>query len=591
MGRKRKIDRSMTVPAPTVDGGTGNDNATRARPGGSTNWVQFRDEYGYPGYIYDFNTLGLPDDMAELFATAFRQRCGSMSSGSIYNTWNVIRTFARFIRECPDICSVRDITTECINRYVAWLNQQTTLSGKPWSKANKYVYYIRVKNTINWAQHNNHQTLPSDLRLPTNPFPRKNASHETDEALADTTVEAIKDVCQREIDVAVRHFEWGQAVLARRPTPLPPLDGSLESLLWHMAAASDGSVCPTYAMCNQYGLSDYWLKRYGGLQKLKMYFHATLDTLFIFYLEIVRQTDGNADYIRQMPRDCLSEHPVDPSLTVVTWWKRRGGKTLTPQRRAFRTAKKNSAVDLIQKLDRMVEPYRHTVDHRVRCRLFLMPPSRTTTGGLVKRGSLAKRRGKFIRTNNISFFTFEQLRSTGGIRVYQRTGDVRLAQQALGHASVATTDQYISGALADEVNRNVIAHQQKAMVEWLEPREAERTDTAETDVAETPFGFGCRNPLEGVAKNSRPGEVCPNLLKCLTCPGAVVIKSARTLAKLYHTKEHLEACRETMRQDRWLGIYYPMYERVCAVIAQFPDGLNDDARGRMANLPPLPMME
>jgi len=530
--------------------------------------------------------------MAAMFATAFRQRCGSMSSRSSYNVWRAIQNFAGFVQVCPDISSVSDITTDTVNRYVDWLNQQRTRTGQPWSKSQKYNDYTAIKNLLAWVQYNNAASLPSDLRLPINAFPRKNQSCESDEPLSDATIEAIKTACAREIDAAVRAFEWGQAVLAQRPASLPPLDGSLECLLWHMAAAGDGSVCPTLAMCNEHGISRHVIDRHGGLQKLQRFFHATPDTVFVFYLDIVRQTDGNADAIRQMPRDCLSEHPIDPGLTVVTWWKRRGGTTITPQRRAFRDAKKYGAVDLIRKLDRMVAPYRNTIDHRVRHRLFLMPPGGKRRQGLASQDTLLDKKDTFIQRNDLAAFTVKQLRTTGGILVYRRTHDIRQAQQALGHASVATTDQYISGAVADEVNREVIADQQRAMVTWLEPGETTNAETGDTHgIAETPFGFGCRNPLEGVAQDSRPGEVCPHFLKCLTCPGAVVIKTARILAKLYHTKQHLERCRETMRQDRWLAIYYPMYERVCSVIQQFPAHLEKDARAELASLPPLPTME
>lgn len=589
MARKKKIDRRLS-PSDTT---AATDAGSAQQAVESRLVVQLHDEYGRPGPRWDFSSLGLPPDVAEAFATAFRQKMGAQALSTARSCWKNFGWFARFVRENDDICSLATISTACINRYIHWLSRQTTQTGHAHRPGTKHNRYMTLKGLVEWIQRNQPGTLPSDIRLPSNPYPRKNASAEKPEPLADATIEAIGRACRGEIDRAIADFEWGQAVLARKPAVLPPLDGSLEVLVWHLASIGDGSVCPDFRTCERNGISYHARHRHGGLERLARYFHVTATTLTAFYIEIVRQTDANAEGMRHIARDCLGASPLHPAHTVVTWTKKRGGQTITPQRRAFPANKSHAAPQLILKLGEMVQPYRHRASPASKDRLFLVPPLGSSTVNVVSENVVNRRCAALAERHRLPYFTYRQLRRAGGIRVHRTTGDIRQAQQALGHASAQTTHGYVAGAEADARNRQTIQAQQAAMLRWIEPDagDADPTASAGAGVAETPFGFGCSGPLDGVGYGSKPGEVCPQFLKCLTCSGAVIVKSVRTLAKLIHTKEHLEDCRDTMQTDRWHGVYYPMYERLLAVIAEFPSGMEAQARDEMASLAPLPTME
>lgn len=71
------------------------------------------------------------------------------------------------------------------------------------------------------------------------------------------------------------------------------------------------------------------------------------------------------------------------------------------------------------------------------------------------------------------------------------------------------------------------------------------------------FGFGCKDPLAGIAPGTHRGELCTNFMGCFTCPNAIITSDPSTVARLLQARDHLRAAAAKLHPARWQTFYAP----------------------------------
>ena len=617
MPRRNRIERRLgPTPAFTT-------TAPSAVPAGAV--VVFRDGWGAIVQCFDLADLALPDDLADLLAEAFRGVDAGSTVGTRHSRWRALRLFARFIVEDGAVRSTRDLTTETIGRFIAWLGQQRSRTGEPWAQASRAVPFGLLRSLLVWARRYCPEQLPPKLTIPYNPFPVRRQNQEPRTRLSEAHLKAILRACYEEIDEAWRRFEWGQAVV--RAPELPPkiLRGQgLARWLWRISRIDNG-LMPDTATLRRHGISPDTLARYwGGIRGVAQYLHLTIDTVVPFYLAIAIQTAANPDALRCIARDCLVPHPLDEHGVIVDWTKPKTGVRLKrAQRRSFDRRRPHAAPNLIAKVLAMTAPLVSHARLRDRDRLFLVKgrsSSARQSGdvAIVDPSTLSGAIDRFVeRTNHrvaawnaahpdqpprqpLADFAPVFFRGSVATEHYRASGgDVRIAQSVLNHADAVTTEAYLKGPETRRIQRETIARLQNLMLAWIG---GERTDLPTTSqgldgtVAGPATVFPSHRCLSPMIPPSGPDsarqQLCPRFGGCLACPGLVVPIDADHLARVLQAVAHLEAARERLDPRRWELFYAPAYRiLVTDLFPDFPDELRPAAEAILLTLPLLPDVE
>jgi integrase len=617
MPRRTRIDRRLApISAFTT-------TAASVVPAGAM--VVFRDSWGEIVQHFDLAVLALPADLTDLLAEAFRGVDAATTVGTRNSRWRTLRLFARFIVEDGDVRSARDLTTEAVRRFIAWLGQQRSRTGEPWAQGSRAVPFALLRSLLVWARRHRPDQLPPSLAIPYNPFPLRQENQASRPRLSEPHLKAILQACYEEIDEAWRRFEWGQAVV--RAPELPPkiLRGQgLARWLWRIYRIDNG-LMPDAATLLRHGIRPSTLVRYwGGMRTIAQYFHLTTDTIVPFYLAIAIQTAANPDALRLIARDCLVPHPLDEHGIIVDWTKPKTGARLKrAQRRSFDCRRPHAAPNLIEKVLAMTAPL---VPHARLCdrdRLFLVKG----LGGSVRRSgdiavadpsTLSNAISRFIeRTNRriaawnathpdqpprraLAHFAPLFFRGSVATEHYRASGgDVRIAQSVLNHADAVTTEAYLKGPETRRLQRDTIARLQNMMLVWIggdhadDPASSQGLDDAIAGPATVFPGHRCLSPmLLPAGPDDARRHLCPRFGGCLACPGLVVPIDADHLARVLQAIAHLEAARQRLDPRRWELFYGPTHRiLVTDLLPDFPDELRPAAEAMLPALPKLPDVE
>lgn len=575
--------------------------------------ITFRDEWGSVAQIFDFSRLGLAVDLTMVFADSFRASFASAATATRKGYWKSLRTFARFAAEDGEITEIATLTTEAVGRYVAWLDRQRSPTGQPWGISTRHGRYVPIKIMLEWAMRNRADLMPEQLQFPANPFPGRHRTP-VPRRLPAHELKTILRACYAEIDIAWARFEEGRAILETDHDGVADDRRDLETLLVATGRAG-GGIMPWYdrAPGRQ---SHRRMRRAGGTRMLAQHLHLTVDTLVPFFLAIAIQTAANPDSLRNIGRDCLASHPLDPDRIIVDWAKPRAGNTLRrAQRRTFDKRRRYSVPNLVEKLLAMSAPL---VPHArpAECeRLFLIRGNRPKGVGVIGSQTLDAGIGRFIARSNRSISAWneahpEQLRSPmrsfapvlfrGSVATehYKAAdGDIRVAQVLLNHAQASTTDLYVRGPETQRMYEKTIASLQHRMIGWIVMRPGvqgvERNidgqiESDDEGMAEA-FSHICINPMAGRAPGSAQGRLCPSFMGCLSCPGLVIPIDSRHLARILQVMRKLEIARDQLDAERWRSIYAPSYRILKAeILPDFPVEMHEEAERMIATLPPLP---
>jgi hypothetical protein len=298
MPRRTHIDRRLlgaTAPALTIA-------EPPTLPAGAV--VVFRDGWGELEQRFDLAALALPADLAGLLADAFRAVDAGSTLRTRHSRWQALRLFARFVAEDGAVRSTRDLTTETVGRFIAWLAHRRSRTGEPWAQRTRATTFAVVRSLLVWAHRHRPEQLPSKLAIPHNAFPLRRQNQEPRTRLSEAHLKAILRACYEEIDEAWRRFEWGQAVVRAPELPPKTLRGQgLARWLWRISRIGNG-LMPDSETLLRHGICPGTLVRHwGGMRTVAQYLHLTTDSLVPFYLAIAIQTAANPDSLRVIARD------------------------------------------------------------------------------------------------------------------------------------------------------------------------------------------------------------------------------------------------------------------------------------------------
>lgn len=334
MARRRKDYRVAPSPAPLI-----------GRP--DTLVVNFVRADGTLERSFDFAVFGRLPMAAEL-ALAFRHHLGDKAASTRFGTYRRLPLWFAFIGEHDDtITSMRDVDTGVLRAFIA------SLDAKPWTKGSRHDVWSCIKQLVAWLQRNRPELVHPDLEIPFNAFPRKNAETQPRAALSRSEMERVLAAARADISANWAHFREGQAALEhadRQAVAAAKRLGKLDlgNLGVFLAVIADrfGSVPPkrTLVLRKGSGLSVLHnaYARHGGVNAVAGRFYTTPETIVPYMIAIGAQTYANAEALRLLRRDCMSEHLLLDGRVLVTWNK---GRSNREQRRSFLKDKSFSGAD------------------------------------------------------------------------------------------------------------------------------------------------------------------------------------------------------------------------------------------------------
>ena len=608
MRKRSPIDRRFTVPAVLPE-------ASISRL--TTNAIMFVDAWGKPEQRFDFDQLaGLPVNLRELLADAFRGHCACQRPATRRTTWGAIRRFARFVGNDGMIRDAGDVDTTAIGRYVLWLCKEGASRAVRGAHA---VAFDLLRPLLFWCQRNRPGALAPDLDIPWNAFPGRRINQQPRRRLATDQIKAILRACYEEIDEAWARFQHGQEVIRRPELPPKTLRGQgLDRWIWRISKI-EGGLMPDNATLDEHGIKPSTLVRFwGGTRTMTQYFHITIDTLVPFFLAIAIQTAANPEALRHIHRDCLVPHPLDEHRVIVDWTKARtGGRLQKAQRRSFDRRRRYAAPNLIEKMLALTAPIVASAPPGEQDRLFLTRSIykehiRRSLGSrtcVIEHSNLRRAILRFIERANrrieawnashpdkpreaIGNFAPALFRGTVATEHYRASGgDVLVAQSLLNHASVATTETYLKSEDTTRFQRQTIARLQEMMIAWV--RGCDRTEPAPavaTISGTAPFGHDCLAPI--VLGDDGNTRLCPRFGGCLSCPGLVIPIDTEHLARILAAIDRFEQARTRLDPKRWNVLYAPSWRILTHdILPDFPVELHEAARRIVTSKPPLPELE
>jgi hypothetical protein len=499
-----------------------------------------------------------------------------------------------------------DVDGDVLRAYIAWLDR------KPWTKGTRYTTWSALKQLLAWLKRHCSDRMQSDLEIPFNAFPRKNASTQPREALSRVEMEAVLAAARKDIEENWSTFQTGQTMLSKvdRTAVAPERDLSrldLDNLGVMLAVIVEhyGGVVPPQRVMLERGTGLWRLHfaalEHGGNQKLGTYLHALPETIVPYMIAIGAQSYANPEELRQLRRDCMSEHLLLDGREVMTWSK---GRSNREQRRSFLRDKSFSVPNLVERVLAMTALLLRHAPEKDRDRLFLTACiSGRRSIGLISDYLVSDHVRLFVQRHGLVdemgrplALTMAALRASGLTLAHEALGHDILKTQALAnHATPDTTQRYVDRPIVRRAQEREIGRLQARFVDLVRgaavDRQSADADTQTIDARyATAAGFICSDPLAGVGEGQKPGRLCTAWLGCFTCPNAVIPLDPDVLARLLSTRAALVAAHSALAPERWRLLYAPKLEILDNdILPRFPSELHVAASGR--STPALPPIE
>ena len=563
--------------------------------------------------IFDLGTLELGDGIKDVFAFAIAHHPIPLAYATQRHYWYAITTFARFAQE-HGLSTACDLSTECIKRYLAWLDQQTSEpTGRPWTDSHRGKKVIALKTLVRTVKTLRPELLPNEIVFPTYCYPegtpqaRKQRRH-----LTQGELKSLLWACQQDIKENEHRFKLGQRVL--EGTQDETIPGMRHALLTAWKLTQTGIATKTRLLDE--GISERLSKKLGDSEGIRSYLGATARTLAPILVSLMVQLAGNVDPIRKMKTTCRHDAGINDRLVAIEWHKPRAGPAQEGMQRRFADrTKRYGAPALIAIALTMTEPVRQCARPEERDRLFICEiengPRRRyglMTYLVLKRAArhfLDDARARIARWNTshpdrkreqIGPFDLRDIRGSVASEHYTASGgNIRSAQRALNHRHPSTTRNYIEGAKTKATNLRILDEVIQTMTRHHTRGASEQTGQAnngsgaqrkQTKGASADFTHECTAP------EREDGRLCSHFQQCLDCPGLVIPKTAEQLSRLLQAEETFREARDRLHPQRWEWLYAKSYATLTRdILPEFPSAMVREARTLMGALPPLPYLE
>jgi integrase len=575
-----------------------------ATPGSLT--VNFLNERGELTRCFDFSVYTSRPVLAAELALAFRQHHATSAAATSAGAFRSASIWFLFLDDYQaEIVAMRQVDGEAVRAFIAWLDRNI------YGKGNRYLAWSGLKQLFVWLLRNRPELTHPALDIPFNPFPRKNAESQPRAALEQAEIEAVLAAARSDIETSWATFSEGRRALAavdRAAVAAEPdlkrLD--LNDLGTFLAVVIDrfAGIIPSHRDIYAQKLWPflYALQHHGYTHRVAQYLYPVPETLIPYMIAIGAQTYANAEALRHLRRDCMSEHMLLDGRVVVSW---RKGRATREQRRSFLRDRSLSVPNLIDRVLEMTArlvPHVSASEHE---RLFLYAGIQGATREikLVPDYLVSSHVRRFVERHNLRDssggqlrLTMACLRPTGLTLAHASLGhDIFKTQALANHATPDTTQRYVDRPIVRKAQAAALGRLQLCFVDAVRSGEADHVRETITGIdAEhaTASGFLCRDPLSGIGENQKPGRLCTAWLGCFTCPNAVIPLEQDILARLLRTREALVNARAGMDADRWRLLYAPKLEIIDRdIVPRFPQALQEAAMARVDVMPPCPPIE
>ena len=546
--------------------------------------------------VIDFSSLPLPADVKLALADAFWNHFGARSPQQILTRWANVRVFIRFAVSCASLQSVADIHNDLLMRYVEWLNALCRANGEPWTKSSRSSAYTTLRMLLQWLVRCRPGVL-GDLHFPFNPFPWRNRDSRRIQKLCARDLRAILKACERDISALRALREQGERERAAVETGDSAL--SFGGLL-RTIDQRYGGILPPHKVLSRAGHHPVLvaLSRYGGAKKIEPCLYPRAESLLPYYLAILIHAAGNPGPIAELSRDCLQPIPLLDDRQLLVWTKRRAGAV---QRRSFRSIDPFEPPALVREIIEWTRRLRPHIPKAICDRLLLFKGAHGVNAWSAATAKHIIRRD-FCPRHGLPYFSLSSIRPGVLSAFYRASGDLRQVKAVANHEQIGTTVRYVEAPEVEAQHRVRIAALQRAFLGHISRRQAEAEPVptqalslqpAPTAAPRAPavsmFGFDCKDPLAGIAPDTRPGELCINFLGCFTCPNAIITGDAASLARLLQARDHLRAAAGRIHPARWQAIYAPLLRILEEdILTRFAGGELAAAAHLQSKQPPLP---
>ena len=471
-GARRRIDRRLPdVPQLPLHA---SDDLVVKLPGQRRSKVQ----------SYDFDSLGVPREVAALWVQAARLNLVSLALPSQQAFWYSFRAFARFVAEDGRVLSVSDVDTEMVARYQNWLDRQTCKrTGNRWRKGTRAKRLTDFRTVIRTIKATDHEMLRQPIHFPTWLYPDREPPPRRCR-LDEEELKSLLWFCQQEIRGIRQRFKTGQEIIAGtgRTGHDPMLCRALEAV-----HELNGTGFPSSKAMKKSGMHYRHLKPLGGLAHLRSYLSLTPDTAVPYLVALIVQLAGNVEPVRNLSRGCAVPHRTDDRVTVIQWTKPRSGTA--PERiqeRSFPSSWKFAPPRLVADLLELTEPILSRVSAEDEGMLFLCGSTGYETFGAMRYCQVASRVKPFLSRANAAVeawnsahpakepktalpdFDLRDLRGSVATQHYLASrGDIRKTQRVLNHKSPETTHLYINNPLTHDINAAILSSLQRKLMNHL----------------------------------------------------------------------------------------------------------------------------
>ena len=473
-----------------------------------------------------FYELTVGATLQKSFQKAFTDQFGHLEHTTLKTNFSAVRIFCKYCLETYTDRNLEQLAETEMQSFVMWLSKSGRVGGTSQSILNI------VRSMLAYAARNKTGGVPQGIDLGVVGFRREEPSAGNEVTSVMRT--KILAACRAEIELIEGRVQKGKHSIAEFLDGKPNVLGEMLSSIVNVGQG-------------RYVKKEDLRKAVPGLvQKMQSfgfrevyaYLNLSPESIFPFYLAIIAETGGNPEGIHNLKRDCFIRHPTKPDFVLLVWSKKRShaeqvsGSTL---RREW------SSAGLVKKLLGLNENLVSQANPVERDRLFVAM-SNIGKVGLCCTQLLHVQLAEFTRRHNLEKFTFRDLRRSVAEEEYLNHKDIDTTRDRLGHARSVTTQGYLrSSRIRQEHERTIVKYSGLLYANAKSlPRKSVPALPDKMQYAETVFGFGCSNPLAGIAPGSQKGRVCDKFYGCSTCPGAIVIlDNPRIVAKLLSAAMHL----------------------------------------------------
>ncbi|WP_228896887.1 hypothetical protein [Acidovorax sp. Leaf73] len=543
-------------------------------------------ENAAPMSILDFHAAGFSEVLAEATARSFVALQGGNAVESQNANWRLVRSFGYFLSK--EYGYVKKFPADCLKRFGKYL-EATGTSLKTTGAAYNAAY-----RTLNWLLRNIPDVIDRNIRLE-----RGQAASLAKSSPTSRNNPPDAEVLAQILACCYADIEASEAARVKfRLLPLSEEPILIADVLRSLLGAGGGMLATAEQLKQapkQYSLKKS-INECGGLREIYSKYYLSIEDLFPYYLAILIQASANPQSLRLAEMDCIMPVPFRDDLERFVWLKQRSRRLQIPE---FHKDKKWSAPNIARMLlDKNFE-LRHLAVPAYSDALFIC----RTVSMKVTVPSWQEMHNcliAFRKKHNLPHFDLGDLRRSGAILHHKAGRSIASAQQRLQHKSPKVTQNYTS--LSD---RTIDHQSQIRKFQGIMIQETQRFNSGEKAVtqkyanscssAETLFGFGCKDPLAGIAEGSRPGVACPKFNQCSGCSGAiVVVDDPVCVAKLVAASRHLAAERDRAVKEGWSKRFDVLYQATMDILRNniLPAVSKPVLNKAMAiRVPPLPRLE